>query len=159
MTHETAFCVDGFDLWRIYCTTLEPRKRRKRRLIVSNTKCRQLKKLTCKGTLRQVFICQRPITSYPPPPYTLYTCMQYTYSHREGGRGRVEPERRLEGQQFTLPQESPLKGKFFRCQHFASVSIQLTSLCPEHRAVCWRGVWLGRVMSGTLSCPRAGVCV
>ncbi len=26
---------------------------------------------------------QNPI---PPPPYTLYTCIQYTYSHREGGR-------------------------------------------------------------------------
>jgi hypothetical protein len=39
-----------------------------------------------------------------PPPYTLYTCIvvQYTYSHWEGGRGgRVEPERRLSGQQFT----------------------------------------------------------
>jgi hypothetical protein len=32
----------------------------------------------------------------------VYTCIQYTYSHREGGRGgTVEPERRLEGQQFT----------------------------------------------------------
>ncbi len=32
----------------------------------------------------------------PPPPYTLYTCIQHTYSHREGGR--VDPERRGEGQ-------------------------------------------------------------
>jgi hypothetical protein len=30
------------------------------RLIESNTKCRYLKKITCKGTLRQVFICLRP---------------------------------------------------------------------------------------------------
>jgi hypothetical protein len=22
-----------------------------------------------------------------PPPYTLYRCIQYTYSHREGGEG------------------------------------------------------------------------
>jgi hypothetical protein len=29
------------------------------------------------------------------PPYTLYTYIQYTYSHREGVI--VEPERRLEG--------------------------------------------------------------
>ncbi len=37
-----------------------------------------------------------------PHPYTPYTCMQSTYSHREGGRGgRVKPERSLEGQQFT----------------------------------------------------------
>jgi hypothetical protein len=35
-------------------------------------------------------------------PYTLYTCIKYTYLHRkEGMRGRVEPVRRLEGQQFT----------------------------------------------------------
>jgi hypothetical protein len=34
----------------------------------------------------------------PYPPHTLYTCIQHTYSHREGG-GRVEPERRGEGQQ------------------------------------------------------------
>jgi hypothetical protein len=38
----------------------------------------------------------------PKPPYTLDTCRQYTYSHREGRKGRrVEPERRGEGQQFT----------------------------------------------------------
>jgi hypothetical protein len=35
-----------------------------------------------KGALRQVFICL-----ISPPPYTLYTCKLYTYSHREGGRG------------------------------------------------------------------------
>ncbi len=29
------------------------------RLIESNAKCRHLKKLTCKGTLRKVFICLR----------------------------------------------------------------------------------------------------
>jgi hypothetical protein len=33
-----------------------------------------------------------------PPPYT---CIQYTYSHRKGEEGRIEPERRVEGQQFT----------------------------------------------------------
>jgi hypothetical protein len=43
------------------------------------------KKLTCKGTLRPVFICLRPRTPYPPPPNTLDTCIQYTYSHKEGG--------------------------------------------------------------------------
>ena len=86
------------------------------------------KKLTCKGTLRQVFIC------LSPPLHTVN--ILYTYSHREGveGWGRVEPKRRLEGQQFTklgqkyqhmiemylqsinsdkhLPQ-SPFTGKFF----------------------------------------------
>ncbi len=34
--------------------------RRKIRQIESNVKCRYLKKLTCKGTLRQVFICLKP---------------------------------------------------------------------------------------------------
>jgi hypothetical protein len=35
------------------------------------------------------------------PPYSLYTCIQYTYLQREGGRGKVKPEGRWEGQQFT----------------------------------------------------------
>jgi hypothetical protein len=49
-----------------------------------------------------MFICLMPGTPFPPPPYTLYRCILYTYSHREGGGGgRVEPERRLEGQQFA----------------------------------------------------------
>ncbi len=52
------------------------------------------KKLTCKGTLRQVFICLRPRTP-PQPPYTLYTCMLILIHTGRGG-GRVEPERRLE---------------------------------------------------------------
>ncbi len=51
-----------------------------------NAKCHHLKKLTCKGTLRQVLICLRPRTQYPLP-YTLYTCIQYTYSCREGREG------------------------------------------------------------------------
>jgi hypothetical protein len=34
---------------------MESKKNRKIRLIESNAKCRYLKKLTCKGTLRQVF--------------------------------------------------------------------------------------------------------
>jgi hypothetical protein len=69
----------------------------------------------------QVFICLSPRTLYPsPPPHTLYT-----YSHREGGGGRAEPERRIEGATAHkagskipppvykhLPQ-SPFTGKFF----------------------------------------------
>jgi hypothetical protein len=53
------------------------------------------KKMTCKGTLRQVFICLRPRTPYPPPPVTHNTCIQHTSTslHREGwGGGTVEPE-------------------------------------------------------------------
>ncbi len=34
--------------------------------------------------LRQVFICLRPRT--PLPPHILYKCIQYSYSHRDGGR-------------------------------------------------------------------------
>ena len=42
---------------------------------------------------------QNPI---PSPLDTLYTCtIQSTNSHREGGGGRVEPERRIEGQHLT----------------------------------------------------------
>ncbi len=59
---------------------------RKIRLIEGNVKCRHLKKLTCKGTLRQLFICVRPKPPPRPPP-PLYTCIQYIYSQREGGRG------------------------------------------------------------------------
>ncbi len=74
-----------------YFTTFHrgTRRRSKIRLIKGNAKCCHLKKLSCKGTLRQVFIClrlfqQNPI---PPPPYTLYTYLQYTYSHGGGGEG------------------------------------------------------------------------
>ncbi len=60
------------------------------RLIEYNAKCRRLNKLTCKRTLREVFICLRHRTLYPLPPYTLYTYIQYSYSLREGvEEGRV----------------------------------------------------------------------
>ncbi len=62
--------------------------RRQIRLIECTAKCRYLKKLTSKETLRQVFyLSEAPsphVTPYSPPPYTLYTCIQYTYSHRVG---------------------------------------------------------------------------
>jgi hypothetical protein len=70
-----------------------------------------------KGLYRQVFICLSvgPRT-HSPPSYTLYTCIQYTYSHREGGR--VEPERRLDGQQFTK-----LGGKYLHdCLYLQSIN-------------------------------------
>ncbi len=40
-----------------------------------------------------------PMTPYPPLTHCIRVCIQYIYSHREGGR--VELERRLEGPQFT----------------------------------------------------------
>jgi hypothetical protein len=79
--------------------------RRKIRLVVPmQNVVVYLKKLTCKGTLRQVFICLRPRVPHTPPPNTVYVYKVYcTYSHGgEGGQGgRVEPERWLEGQQYT----------------------------------------------------------
>jgi hypothetical protein len=63
------------------------RIRRKIKLLEDNAECHHLKVLTCKVTLRQVFICLRPRTPYSPPPYTLYLYVQNIYSHREGERG------------------------------------------------------------------------
>jgi hypothetical protein len=54
----------------IYLINLEGRVRRKIRLIEDNAKCRHLNNLIVKG------LCGR------------------CYLHREGGRGRAEPERR-----------------------------------------------------------------
>jgi hypothetical protein len=80
-------------------------KRRKIRLIEGNAKCRYIKKLTCKGILRQVFICLRTRTPYlpSPPPFTQCIRVNSTIIHTGNwGRGEyIEPERRLEGQQFT----------------------------------------------------------
>jgi hypothetical protein len=46
------------------------------RLIECNAKCRYLKKLTCKGTLRHVFYLSEapspPMTPYSPPLHTVY---------------------------------------------------------------------------------------
>ncbi len=58
-------------------------------------KCHNLKNWPVKG------LCGRCLFVWGPPLHTVY--ILYTYSHREGieGWGRVEPKRRLEGQQFT----------------------------------------------------------
>jgi hypothetical protein len=49
------------------------------------------KKLTCKGTLLRVSIRLRPRTPSPPPPHIIHCIrvytIQYTYSHRERGKG------------------------------------------------------------------------
>jgi hypothetical protein len=57
---------------------------RKIRLIEGNSRCRLLTNLSVKG------LCGRCLSvwgskPHTPPPYTLYTCKQYTLSHREGG--------------------------------------------------------------------------
>jgi hypothetical protein len=83
------FCYSQYILYDVH--------RRKIRLIEGNAKCRYLqKKITCKGTLRQVIICLRTRTPYPPPPYTRYTCMYTVYSRREGG-GEGEDLNQREG--------------------------------------------------------------
>ncbi len=88
--YKTAVCNLGLPL-------ADSAPRRKIRLIEGNARCRHLKILTCKGTLRHVFICLRPRTQYHPPLHTVYV---YTYSIliRTGKGERVEPERRGEGQ-------------------------------------------------------------
>jgi hypothetical protein len=43
------------------------------------------KKLTCKGTLRQVFVCLRPRTPYRPPPlHTVYVYTVYLFTQWRG---------------------------------------------------------------------------
>jgi hypothetical protein len=88
------------------------------------------------GLCGQAFICLRPRTSYPPPPYTLSTYSRYTIHTIHAGKGGVEPERMGEGQQFTnlgrkyqhmtlqpinsdgyLPQ-NPYTGQFFKMTTF-----------------------------------------
>ncbi len=80
--------------------------RRKIRLADGNAKCRHLIKLSCTGTLRQVFICLRHRTPYPPPISNLWTLI-------------------------NTCREVPLQVNFFRWRHFALVSIQLISPCSH----------------------------
>ncbi len=82
--------------------------RRKTRLIESNTKCRYLTNLPVQGLCGRLFYLSEapsPPDHITPdlPPYTLYSCIQYTYSHREGGRGRANQK---EGYRGTKPVEN-----------------------------------------------------
>ncbi len=68
--------------------------------IDGNAKCRHLKLFTCEGDIAAgVYLSEAQNPIHPPPPCTMYTCVQYIYSHMEGGGGGGE--RRLEGQQVT----------------------------------------------------------
>jgi hypothetical protein len=55
-------------------------------------------KFICKGTFAEcVYLSEAPFSTITPgpPPYTMYTCILYIYSHREGGGGgEDEPGRR-----------------------------------------------------------------
>jgi hypothetical protein len=77
------------------------------RLIEGYAKCLHLRKSTFKGTLRQVFICLRPRTPYLSL-YNVYVYTVYLFTQRRGGR--VEPERRGDGQQGSV-QITKLGGK------------------------------------------------
>ncbi len=72
--------------------------------IDTKAKCSHLKNLHLKGLWVRCLSVWGP-EPHTLPPYTLYTCIQYTYSHREGGRGgRVEPQRRGDNSDKHLPQ-------------------------------------------------------
>jgi hypothetical protein len=61
-----------------------------------------IQKIYLKGLCGRCLSSEAQNAITPPPPYTLYTCIQYTYSHREGGSGEsFQPERRFAVQQFT----------------------------------------------------------
>jgi hypothetical protein len=57
------------------------------------------KKMTCKGTLRQMFICLRPRTPYPPPLHTV--CVNTVHLFTLGGGGGELISEKVEGQQLT----------------------------------------------------------
>ncbi len=118
--------------------------RRKIRLIEDNAKCPHLKILLVQELCGR-FLSVWGLESHTPL-YTLYTCIQNTYSHREGRgvRGRFEPERRKRGNSSQSWVENTnitdcismintcRKVLFFRWQHFALVSIKLSS--PWHES-------------------------
>jgi hypothetical protein len=126
--------------------------RRKIKLIEGNAKCCHLKKLTCNGTLQQVFICLRPRIPYLPPPHTLYTNILTNIGKGRGGRAK--PERRGERQEgreqitklgwqhqydlmyarnwlspvYKTPAAKSLYRSLFRWRHFALTSLSLIFL-------------------------------
>ncbi len=108
-------------------------------------------------TLRQVFICLRPRTPYPPLTHCVhYVYIQYTYSHRERWtreKVRGATVHKAGWKIPTLLNVSPvyelttcckviLQAKFFRW-HFALMSIKLISPCfltlkqAQHAKACF----------------------
>ncbi len=111
-------------------------------------------------------VCGRCLSVLGPephtrPPYTLYMymCIQYTYSYKEGREGgRVEPDRRLEGQLYTklgrkyqhdwlylqsinsdkklnIYRKVPLQAIFYRWRHFALTFMSLIFLRPQRSSM------------------------
>ncbi len=80
-------------LWKRIIRVAESLVRRKIILIEGNSKCRHLKKLTCKETLRQVFICLRPRTPYTPPPLHTASILIHTRKMGRGESGTREKAR------------------------------------------------------------------
>jgi hypothetical protein len=80
----------------------EYQDRRKIRLIKDNAKCRHLQKFTCKRDFAAgVYLSEGPEPHLRPLKHCIcvYGILIHTW---KGGRlGRVEPERRFEGQRFT----------------------------------------------------------
>ncbi len=119
MQSDIKYICNIFNEWRVWCLVEHPQlsscfwsggfmlfpfslglARIKIRLIESNAKCCHLKKLICKGTLRQLFICLKPRTPYNPPPH-LHSVYVYTYTQ---GRGEGETWTREKGRGVTVHQ-------------------------------------------------------
>jgi len=88
--------------------------------IDTNAKCRHLKKLTLGSCVRDLSVWGPLHSLWPhtPTPYPLHTV--YVHSHTEylllqwrGEWGRDEPERRLEGQQFTKLGRKPKHDRLY----------------------------------------------
>ncbi len=85
----------AFTTLRIVTEVRNPSAPRKIRLKEGIAKISSSKKFICKGTLRQVFICLRPRTSYPPPPLHtvyVYTLRLYLFTIHTGKGGGVRFE-------------------------------------------------------------------
>ncbi len=75
--------------------------RREIRLIESNAKCRYLKKLACKGTLRQEFICLRP-------PPLLGFCLGWLSNFVGSECGQKQSVKLLQNMVFDTTQHHPI---------------------------------------------------
>ena len=141
------------------------RNRRHKQLKEDYVKCRHLKKLTCKWTLRQVFIICGPEPHNPSPLHSVYVYTVCLFTQRRGGGGRVEPKRR--GPQEIcylqsinsdkhLPQ-SPFTDPFFTWRHFAVTSISLWRvlfITQSRQSAMLQSLEMGLPHSHT----RRGVC-